>query len=34
MVTGVTRLSQEVYGNGDRRTTLDSQIPHLLAMVK
>lgn len=32
MVTGLTRLSQEVYGNADRRTAIDSQIPNLLAM--
>jgi hypothetical protein len=32
MVTGVTRLSQEVYGNADRRTQLDAQIPALLSM--
>jgi hypothetical protein len=33
MVTGITRLSQEIYGNADKRTFLDAQVPNLLAMV-
>jgi hypothetical protein len=33
MVTGITRLSQEIYGNADKRTGLDAQVPNLLAMV-